>query len=1321
MGLRVLRTYSIGSFSIDKYSLRRTEIWLILLVLTFTTFTQIPLPSASASVALYDQESANGIGSRSVIAGTTSSYALDSSGNIFAPVFIGNYSFIRKFAADGSFVKDIRHTSLLAANQTTQYGRVAMDNNDILYAFDNNSNLQKFDNDGNSLGTVPGISISNAYIIFDHDNNFYVSHPSAHKIYKYNTAGTLLATLGSTSGSADGQFATPKDIAIDSNNNLVVSDSGNYRIQILSSSGTFVRKFGQRNTGVTCPAQPSLDNVAGITLDNQDNIYVAAQSPWCSTHILTFDINGNYLGLQERGVRSSSLSTGPGNTIYAIEPGVNITTAISRYTTAGVKIGNTLVSDSSTLGKPTDVAQDSNGNFYVVDYQHGRVMKYDSSFNYLLSFGSKGTADGQFDSAQGIAIDSNDNIYVADYWLNRVSKFTTSGTFVSKFGTTGTSDGQMTRIRHISVRSDDSLVIVDGITAGRVQIFQPNGTFISKLSPPSQVKSFALKSDDSIMVLLANDTLRSYDANGVYQNDQVSSTLYNSASSTLFYTQAIFYDKFDNLYGLGRDGTKPNYAPLSAARINLTNPDLPKFKIILAQPSYENYAPDMRMIFTDANQLLLADRDANYVRAFNPTAILDVASAPTSLTLDSTASASATISWTAPTSSGPIVGYKVEYRPAKHGAWVAHETVPGTSATLTGLLDDTYDIRVSTLNEAGLSQPAQISNIAVSDTYQFKQQYTTHEQGWVHGIAFDAAGKRYESDYLNDRINVFSTDGTYERSIGSPGSGDGQMYSPQQLVINSEGTLYVADLGNDRILMFELDGTYIGSFGSFGNGDGQMNYQYEIHVDTQDNLYVVNRFSSIQKYNKSGVFLNRIATDIAEPTSIAFDSSGNVYVASGSYNEDHGIVKYDAAGNRLMKFGSLGEEDGQMYEIYGMVVNPAGQLVINDPYNYRLQLFTSDGAFVQKYGRGYGNTGEYLTFDEPENITQTSNGDIYIPNGWSPYVQVLSYTGAATPPSNTAPSAPQNVTVNTSVPHQATVQWAAPASDGGSAITSYQVEYKKLIDTVWTSAVVASPATTHTISALDAAEYQIRLTATNAVGVSTATVPLTATIITTTSPPPPVPPIPNPSTPSNDNPTPALPSASPSSPPSSTTTQRVPAKPQAPRSVAVQTQDSNATPSTPSSQPVTAAEESSPGRVLISWNPPTGSSPSGYVIEYRDASTPASDTTTPWKKVYQAVSNQHSATITLPPGEYTVRVAALMPGDTGSRVILGMATVKIAKATTESDGSNFTEVTNNTLRNWILACVALLTIVAFFIAIIAWKRRRKKAQANMQLPPQHWS
>lgn len=1316
MSLYMVAKRSSGAFHIDSYDLRKVGLWLVAFVLILTTFAQIPVPSANASVALYGQESPNGIGSRSVIAGVANSYALDSVGNIFAPVFIGNYSFIRKFAADGSFVKDIRYTDLLAAHQASGYKRMTVDNNDDLYAFDESSKLQKFDNDGNYLGAIPGITISDAYIIFDHDNNFYVSHPSAHKIYKYNTSGTLLATLGSTSGSADGQFKTPRDIAIDSNNNLVVSDSGNNRIQILSSTGTFVRKFGQKNTGFLCPPQPSLDSVNGITLDNQDNIYVASQSSWCTTHVLKFDINGGYIGLQERGVRSSALRTGPDNTIYAIEPGANITTAISRYTTDGVKVGDTLISAPSTLTKPTDVAQDSSGNFYVVDYEHGRVMKYDSNFNYILSFGSKGTGDGQFDSAQAIAIDSNDNVYVGDYWLNKISKFTTDGTFVSKFGATGTGDGQFDRIRHISVRSDDTLAVLDGIVSGRVQILDSTGAFLSKLTPPSQVESFALRSDDSITILSANDTLRTYDKNGIYQNDQVSSTLYDSASSTLFYAQAIFYDKFNNLYGLGRDGTKPNYAPLSVARINLTNPALPKFKVVLSQPSYENYAPSMRMIFTASNQLLLADRNANHVHVYDPTVILDAAPAPTNLTVDSTSLASATISWTAPVSDGPILGYKIEYKPSKYGSWVDYGTVASTSTTLIGLLADTYEIRVSTLNEAGLSAPTQISGVAISGPYEFKEKITAQDDGWIHSIAFDSTGKRYESDYYNDRINVYSADGTFEMSIGSSGSDDGQLYSPEGLAISSDNKLYVSDSGNDRVSIFDLNGTYVSSFGEYGLGDGQMRNASTLAFDKNDNLYVVNQYRSIQKFTKAGVFIERVATDALEPTFITFDADNNMYVANDTYDSEHGIIKYNASGDRVMHFGSEGEENGQMYEVFGIVINPAGQIVINDLYNYRLQVFSADGTFITSYGRGYDNTGEYLMFDDPETIVQAANGDLYIPNGWSPYTQVLSYTGAFTPPSTTAPSAPQNVVANTAVPNELTVDWTTPVSDGGSAITSYLLEYKKTNDSTWTSISVAAPATIHTISPLDVGDYQVRITATNSIGASTATAPVSATVTPAT-----------PSTAPNIN----IPVTAPSSPlspavPSVATT--TPKTPTTPADTNTQSRPENNQDNEPSPQPqsVQAVEESKPGQVLITWQPPATGNPSSYVIEYRDASIPASDTTTPWKQILQTTSNQHSATITLPAGEYTVRVAALVPGDTVSRVILGTATVKVAKAITESDGTSFTpvnaETTDNTVRNWIVACTALLAVAAFFIILIIWKKRRNKARAtSMQLPPQHWS
>ena len=52
---------------------------------------------------------------------------------------------------------------------------------------------------------------------------------------------------------------------------------------------------------------------------------------------------------------------------------------------------------------------------------------------FVLSWGGKGTNDGQFSSPIGIAIGPRDEIFVAEFNADRVQRFTTEGQFLSKF------------------------------------------------------------------------------------------------------------------------------------------------------------------------------------------------------------------------------------------------------------------------------------------------------------------------------------------------------------------------------------------------------------------------------------------------------------------------------------------------------------------------------------------------------------------------------------------------------------------------------------------------------------------------------------------------------------------------------------------------------------------------------------------------------------------------------------------------------------------------------------------------------------------------
>jgi hypothetical protein len=106
------------------------------------------------------------------------------------------------------------------------------------------------------------------------------------------------------------------------------------------------------------------------------------------------------------------------------------------------------------------------------------------------------------------------------------------------------------------------------------------------------------------------------------------------------------------------------------------------------------------------------------------------------------------------------------------------------------------------------------------------------------------------------------------------------------------------------------------------------------------------------------------------------------------------------------------------------------------------------------------------------------------------------------PPPATAPGAPTGVAA-TAGDGQATVRWTAPASTGGSAITSYRVTVSPGGRVV----TVPAPATTTTVAQLaNGTPYTFVVAATNAIGTSpnsAASAPVTPTGTTTPPPPPP--------------------------------------------------------------------------------------------------------------------------------------------------------------------------------------------------------------------------
>lgn len=80
-------------------------------------------------------------------------------------------------------------------------------------------------------------------------------------------------------------------------------------------------------------------------------------------------------------------------------------------------------------------------------------------------------------------------------------------------------------------------------------------------------------------------------------------------------------------------------------------------------------------------------------------------------------------------------------------------------------------------------------------------------------VAIATDGRIVVLDVQGQHLKVFAPDGTYERTIGGPGGGPGEIGPGASAVLLSPGdTLLVSDVGNQRGNLYLMDGTYVRSF-----------------------------------------------------------------------------------------------------------------------------------------------------------------------------------------------------------------------------------------------------------------------------------------------------------------------------------------------------------------------------------------------------------------------------------------------------------------------------------------------------------------------------
>ena len=286
----------------------------------------------------------------------------------------------------------------------------------------------------------------------DSAGNLYIADAGSNRIRMVDTKGVIhtFAGNGNNANRGDGGPAisaslnTPTAIVFDAKGDLLIADTGNNEIRMVSPNGIMSKVAGTGNAAFDgyngTAATAAFSGPTGVAVDQSGNIYVSD--------------TGNQL------VRMISTA--------------GITSVIAGFASQKGAFGDGRQAATAEVNNPGSLVFDTAGNLYIADIGNDRVRRIAPN-GVISNYAGSGTVgaggDGGYAIAanlnlQAIGIDPQNNLLIADGGNYRVRFVSASSGFISTIG----GNGLITYNPQNLLRNGDTLYFSD-TNANRIRRF----------------------------------------------------------------------------------------------------------------------------------------------------------------------------------------------------------------------------------------------------------------------------------------------------------------------------------------------------------------------------------------------------------------------------------------------------------------------------------------------------------------------------------------------------------------------------------------------------------------------------------------------------------------------------------------------------------------------------------------------------------------------------------------------------------------------------------------------------------------------------------